>query len=209
MKLVGRFCLVCGLLLVITHRLPAPIFEESPTPSPLPKPEPSSRLTTPPKPKPVTESTVEATPAATQPISRKSRHLEKAHNSAQAAKLSAVQPPKAQASSSQNAFDGTWKGSINLIPARNWHGTGRLIGTFNIELIVTGDGTSIRERCRNASVSERTERDGKAIRWQSEVFKDLSCSLTPNPDGKTALVMFRNDFYGEPTATFERTSSER
>jgi hypothetical protein len=33
MHMVGRFCLVCWLLFITAHRLPAPITEESPTPT--------------------------------------------------------------------------------------------------------------------------------------------------------------------------------
>lgn len=205
MKLTSR-CLIAFLILAATApHLPAPISEESPSPSP--KPEASTHLATPPRSEPVTESTAQATPNITQSITRKSRHAEKVNNATQNAKLSPVQPPKPEAPPSQSAFDGTWKGSINLVPARNWHGTGRLIGTFNVELQVAGDGTSVIEHCRNASVPEKSERDGKTIRWQSNIFKDVSCSLTPKPDGKTALVMFRNDFYGEPTGIFEKSGS--
>jgi hypothetical protein len=192
--------LVAALLLIAPHRLPAPISEES---APTPSPEQSAT----PKPTPVAKSRATATPSVIQSITRKSRHAEKLNNATRDAKLSPVQPPKPEAPPSQSVFDGTWKGSINLVPARNWHGTGRLIGTFNVELQVAGDGTSVIEHCRNASVPERSERDGKTIRWQSNIFKDVSCSLTPKPDGKTALVMFRNDFYGEPTGTFEKSSS--
>ena len=192
--------LVAALLLIAPHRLPAPISEES---APTPSPEQSAT----PKPTPVAKSRATATPSVIQSITRKSRHAEKLNNATRDAKLSPVQPPKPEAPPSQSVFDGTWKGSINLVPARNWHGTGRLIGTFNVELQVVGDGTSVIEHCRNASVPERSERDGKTIRWQSNIFKDVSCSLTPKPDGKTALVMFRNDFYGEPTGIFEKSSS--
>jgi hypothetical protein len=192
--------LVAALLLIAPHRLPAPISEES---APTPSPEQSAT----PKPTPVAKSGATATPSVIQSITRKSRHAEKLNNATRDAKLSPVQPPKPEAPPSQSVFDGTWKGSINLVPARNWHGTGRLIGTFNVELQVAGDGTSVIEHCRNASVPERSERDGKTIRWQSNIFKDVSCSLTPKPDGKTALVMFRNDFYGEPTGIFEKSSS--
>ena len=186
------------VMLLTTHRLPAPISEES---TPTPPPEQPTKS----KPKPVAQSTATATPSVTQSIKRKSRHAENVNDATQNAKP--IQLPKPQASPSQSAFDGIWKGSINLVPARNWHGTGRLIGTFNIELDVAGDGTSVIEHCRNASVPKRSERDGKTIRWQSDIFKDVSCSLTPDPDGKRALVMFRNDFYGEPTGVFEKSNS--
>jgi hypothetical protein len=192
--------LVAALVLIAPHQLPAPISEES---APTPSPEQSAT----PKPTPVAKSRATATPSVIQSITRKSRHAEKLNNATRDAKLSPVQPPKPEAPPSQSVFDGTWKGSINLVPARNWHGTGRLIGTFNVELQVAGDGTSVIEHCRNATVPERSERDGKTIRWQSNIFKDVSCSLTPKPDGKTALVMFRNDFYGEPTGIFEKSSS--
>ena len=169
------FLILCPLALLLTaHRLPAPIQEvpESPTPAP----EQSAT----PKPKPVAKSTATAMPSVIQSITRKSRHAEKVNNATQDAKLSPVQLPKPQAPLRQSVFDGTWKGSINLVPARNWHGTGRLIGTFNVELQVADDGASVIEHCRNASVPERSERDGKTIRWQSNIFKDVSCSRFAN-----------------------------
>ena len=207
MRAFGRLCLVCCVLFLTAHPLPAPISEEnvSPTPSPkkdiataTPKAAATASIAV-----PVSDSAAKPAPNAAEAVNRRPRHAEKIKRVAQPE--TAISPTPA--ATSQNIFDGTWKGSINLVPARNWHGTGRLIGTFNIELAVAGDGTSITEHYRSTSISERTERDGKTIRWQSSIFHDVSCSLTPNPDGKTALVMFRNDFYGEPTGIFTRSGS--
>jgi len=209
------FVILAALMLITAHRLPAPIVEETPTPAPVvpaKAPPPSSILTATPRPlasAPVSRLTTEGTGNPTpsvKPIGHRTRAKEQKKSIAnQEERTSAVQPQKLQQSPGQSVFDGTWKGSINLVPARNWHGTGRLIGTFNVELTIEGDGAAITEHCRNSTVTLRCHRDGKMLRWDSAVFKDVSCSLMPMSDGRTALVMFRNDFYGEPTATFERT----
>src|SRR5438270_875934 len=212
MRTVARFCFVSCLFFITAHQVPAPITEENATPTPSPKKDiataapkatATSSITA-----PVPESVAKPSPNTVRAVDRKSRRAEKVKRLTQPETvISPAQSARPQAMTSQNIFDGTWKGSINLVPARNWHGTGRLIGTFNVELAVAGDGTSITEHYHGTSISERTKRDGKTIRWQSSIFQDVSCSLTPNPDGKTALVMFRNDFYGEPTGIFERSGS--
>src|SRR5712692_7418839 len=93
MHTVVRFCLVCWLLFITAHRLPAPIQEvpESPTPSSVVAPTPNPRVKPSPKPKPKSEASVStATPTAQHP------------------------------SSKQNRFAGTWVGTMPTIPWGNW-----------------------------------------------------------------------------------------
>ena len=214
--MITRHILVIALTMLFwVDRAPAPIVEETSTPAPTAPPQPHRASPTPTLiPEPVTaspspRSTVANIPKpapSIKPKAGKSKAREGTKNVSQEQKKPALELPKVPVPANQSTFDGTWKGSINLVPARNWHGTGRLIGTFNVELTVEGDGTAITEHCRNSTVTLRCHRDGKMLRWDSAVFKDVSCSLTPMSDGRTALVMFRNDFYGEPTAIFEKAA---
>jgi hypothetical protein len=52
MHIAARFCLVCSLLFLIAHRLPAPIAEESPTPLPQQFAKPKRAITKPQTPSP-------------------------------------------------------------------------------------------------------------------------------------------------------------
>ena len=89
MHTVGRFCLVCWLLFISAHRLPAPIAEESSTPVP----QQSAK----PKPKRISKPKV-------------------ANENAEAAVTSQKRTIAPAATPNQNRFDGTWMGTLNNLP---------------------------------------------------------------------------------------------
>jgi hypothetical protein len=89
MRAFGRSCLVCWLLFVSAHRLPAPIAEESSTPVPAQSVKP--------KPKRVSKPKV-------------------ANENAEGAVTSQKRTIAPAATPNQNHFDGTWLGTLNNLP---------------------------------------------------------------------------------------------
>jgi hypothetical protein len=85
----GRLCLICGVLLLTAHRLPAPISEENPTPAPVQSAKPKPKRVS--KPKAANENTEGAVT------------LQK-------------RTPTPTATPNQNRFDGTWLGTLNNLP---------------------------------------------------------------------------------------------
>jgi hypothetical protein len=90
MHAVTRLCLICCLLFVTSHRLPAPIAEES-TPTPAPEQLAKPKTKTLPKSKPKSE--------ASEP---------------------AKNPVRQQQSPKQSRFAGTWVGTMQTFPWGNW-----------------------------------------------------------------------------------------
>jgi hypothetical protein len=122
--------LTAVVLLLATHRLPAPITEipESPTPAP----EQSAK----PKPKRITKPKV------------------------------------------TTKFAGTWTGTIRFGPT--------LVVEYT--LVINSAGSSVQEKSAQwGSHFYSATCDGKTVRWQT-LGTDSRWALTPNPDGKTALV---------------------
>ena len=142
----ARSCvfLVLALLLVGTHRLPAPITEipESPTPGP----EQSAK----PKPKGITKPKV------------------------------------------TTKFAGTWTGIIRFGPTL----------VVDYTLVINSAGSSVQEKSAQwGSRSYPAIRDGKTVRWQT-LGPNKRWALTPNPDGRTAVVLRPEG----PQVIFHRTS---
>src|SRR6266481_903351 len=89
MHMVERFCLVCCLLFITAHRLPAPISEESPTPAPVQSAKPKLKRVSKPK---------------------------VANENAEGAVTSPKRTIAPAATPNQNRFDGTWVGTLNNLP---------------------------------------------------------------------------------------------
>jgi hypothetical protein len=157
------------ILLLITHRLPAPIQEENPTPAP----EKSVR----PKPKRVSK-----------PESESARST---HSRATTAQTAAP---------IQNKFDGAWIGTLNNLP---------FTGNVDFTLFVSGGGTAVVEKSVNYGTNNfQVNCDGSTMRWET----GASWTLTPNPDGQTALITCNSGgFFGvgafSLSTVFRRTST--
>jgi cytoskeletal protein RodZ len=77
----------------------------------------------------------------------------------------------------RNPFDGTWSGTINNAP---------FVGTAEDTFVISASGTSVIDKLGKLSPKLfQTTYDGSTIKWTNSTCID---TLTPNPDGKTALV---------------------
>jgi hypothetical protein len=85
--------------------------------------------------------------------------------------------PQSQATPQRNPFDGTWSGTINNAP---------FVGTAEDTFVISASGTSVIDKLGKLSPKLfQTTYDGSTIKWTNSTCID---TLTPNPDGKTALV---------------------
>ena len=76
----------------------------------------------------------------------------------------------------QDRFDGAWVGTLNNLP---------FTGNVEFTLFVSGSGTSVIENSANfGSNTFQSNCDGNTMRWET----GSSWTLTPNPDGQTALI---------------------
>jgi len=85
----------------------------------------------------------------------------------------------------QDHFDGAWVGTLNNLP---------FTGNVEFTLFVSGSGTSVIEKSANfGSNTFQSSCDGNTMRWET----GSSWTLTPNPDGQTALITCNNaGFFG-------------
>jgi len=76
-----------------------------------------------------------------------------------------------------NPFDGTWVGTINI----GYH------GDVDYTITISGGGTIVRETTRFGTFIRNPMSDGRTLRWNWKITNSGVSTLTPNPDGKTAL----------------------
>jgi hypothetical protein len=138
------------LLILLAHRCPAPIEEESPTPSPA-----STAITT----------------------------------------LSVSAPSKQETA----RFAGTWTGRIKFAEMANE-------GEFT--LMINPEATSlILKTPRFGESAHPTTINGGTVWWKAGPRDGNLWTLTPNPDGQTALVKVKPAVGTEGSATFQRGES--
>jgi hypothetical protein len=108
--------------------------------------------------------------------------------------------PAAMATPIQNKFDGTWMGTLNNLP---------FAGNVDFTLLVSGSGTAVIEKSVNYGTHPfQVNCDGSTMRWET----GASWTLTPNPDGQTALITCNSGgFFGvgafSLSTVFRRTST--
>jgi hypothetical protein len=132
-------------------------------------------------PAPIQEAAESPTPAAQQSVKPKPKRTVKPKASEGSESSTKRQPPspipKNQTTPNRNLFDGTWVGTVTNAP---------FVGTVQDTFVVSASGTSVIEKLGNLSPKLfQATCDGSTIRWISSTCTD---TLTPNPDGKTALV---------------------
>jgi hypothetical protein len=87
-----------------------------------------------------------------------------------------MRAPVATPTPIQDRFDGAWVGTLNNLP---------FTGNVEFTLFVSGSGTSVIEKSANfGSNTFQSNCDGNTMRWET----GSSWTLTPNPDGQTALI---------------------
>jgi hypothetical protein len=111
---------------------------------------------------------------------------------------STAAPPKkeeAKPASQRNAFDGTWVGTENL----------GSVGTIQSTQVISGSGTMARSRSKLGTFTWNATCNGKTMRWSVNTqYGSGVRTFTPNPDGKTALMIFESGVV-HSSATFYRT----
>jgi hypothetical protein len=107
-------------------------------------------------------------------------------------------PPKKEAKPTpqSNAFDGTWVGTEKL----------GSVGTIQSTQVISGSGTMVRSTSRLGAFTWNATRNGKTMQWSVNTKYGSGVRIfTPNPDGKTALMLFGSGTF-QSSATFYKTS---
>jgi hypothetical protein len=113
-------------------------------------------------------------------------------------------PPKSQATPERNSIDGTWTGTLNC-PVGFGVGNGEV--QFTLAISGTGTVVNVKSIPWGLEHGHRVSYDGKTLRWQT----GSNWTLTPNADGKTALLTASaSGLFGinafNSSATFHRMS---
>ena len=156
-----RMLLIALSILVAAHRLPAPIVESEEKPTPA--------VEEPAKPK----------------VKRNSRPKSSGSDNSENSGKQQARAPSAAPTPPENAFEGTWVGTLNNLP---------FAGNVQFTLGVTAGGTAVTEKSVNFGTHNfQVNCDGTTMRWET----GSSWTLTPNPDRSTALVTCNNPgFFG-------------
>jgi hypothetical protein len=172
-----RFCLVCWLLFITAHRLPAPIQEipENPTPAP-------QESVSPPK----SKHSVKSKPNAEQREASNKRH-----ESTQATQSKARKPEN------QSRCGGVWTGVLSF----------GILDTAEETLTIDPTGTVVTERNQFGSATHPATWDGATVRFQSGALNEIAFTLSPNADGQTAVVTANSMFISNPGATFRKLAN--
>jgi hypothetical protein len=110
-------------------------------------------------------------------------------------KTNRVESVKAAPAIKSANFDGTWSGTISQ----------GIVGRGTVTLTINAGGTQVAEKSAYGSFVRHGTCDGRTASWRGGAFGDLAWTLTPNPDGQTALVSAKGLFSGTTPATFTRT----
>jgi len=95
-------------------------------------------------------------------------------------------------------FPGTWRGTVPF----------GMFGDLHLTLVVNNDGNAVTESGGlGGTVTFRATNDGDTVTWRSGLGNEIHWTLTPNTDGKTAILDVKAGlFVGNHTAIFQRTS---
>ena len=139
-------------------------------------------------PAPIQEAPESPTPTPEQPAKPKPKRPARSNVAGERAESSVPQQmrtPVPIATPNQNRFDGAWVGTLNNLP---------FAGNVEFTLLVTDNGMSVTEKSTNFGTHTfQVNCDGSTMRWET----GSSWTLTPNPDGQTALITCNNaGFFG-------------
>ncbi len=89
-----------------------------------------------------------------------------------------------------------------------WNGKpGGSVGNIQSTQVISGSGTVVRSTSKLGVFTWDATCDGKTMRWSVETkYGSGVRSLTPKPDGKTALMTFESGAF-HSSATFHKTST--
>jgi hypothetical protein len=92
-------------------------------------------------------------------------------------------------------FAGTWRGMVHL-------GS----GDFNMTFVVNNEGTLITESGGWVDGSHPGSHNGDVMIWRSGGFNAIGWTLTPEPDGKTAILTVKGPIIGNNSAVLRKIS---
>ena len=95
------------------------------------------------------------------------------------------------------AFAGTWSGKIKQ----------GVLGNIVVTLVVNSDATSVRQKTPGGQYTRAATHSGNTLSWRGGWFHEFAWTLTPNPDGKTAIVTDKGGVGINSTATFQRVAT--
>jgi hypothetical protein len=101
---------------------------------------------------------------------------------------------KAPAAVTHSRFAGTWKGTINI----------GLLGTTEEILTINSAGTAVHEKNHFGSANHPATCDGTTVKFSAGALSEISFAVTPNADGKTAIVSANSIFISNPAVTFRK-----
>ena len=169
--------LTLALLLITTHRLPAPIQEIPENPTPAPQESVSQQ-----KPKHSAKS---------KPHAEQHEASTKRHESTQATQIKARKPEN------QSRCAGIWTGVLSF----------GILGTAEETLTIDSTGTVVVEKNQFGSATHPATWDGTTVTFQSGALNEIAFTLAPNADGQTAVVTANSLFISNPGAAFRKIAN--
>jgi hypothetical protein len=147
---------------------------------------------------PIQEVPESPTPAPEQSAKPKPKRTIKpkvaSEDSEKSTKRKAASPPNQL---QRPKFAGIWRGTLAF----------GLAGDLHLTLVINDEGTSVTESGGLVgTITFRASNDGKTVSWHSGALNAIAWTLTPNPDGQTALLTAKSVFIGSPSAVFRKAS---
>jgi len=80
------------------------------------------------------------------------------------------------------------------------------LGDAEMTFVISGGGTALVEKSKYGTSNWPGHVEGNSVKFQGGAFHEISWKITPNADGKSALVQADRPFIGHRSAVFRRTS---
>jgi hypothetical protein len=150
-------------------------------------------------PAPIQEVPESPTPATQEPEAPKRKHSAKSKASSsdteQDKTESRSDTARAKSHTTGSAkFAGTWSGRINQ----------GFIGNLEIKFVIDGQASTVTDSSNYGGATHAATLNGSTLEWKAGLLREIAWTLTPNPDGQTALVTSKSALSGDATATFRR-----
>jgi len=150
-------------------------------------------------PAPIQEVSESPTPAPEQPAEPKAKRTTR--SKVNAAESESSTPSRSRATpvpTPSKRFPGTWRGTLAF----------GMFGDLHLTLVVNNEGNAVTESGGLVgTITFKATNDGNTVTWRSGSFDSIHWTLTPNTDGKTAILDVKAGLLiGNHTAIFQKTS---
>ena len=150
-------------------------------------------------PAPIVEPEEKPTPAPEQSGAPKRKHSPKSKTVSEepssAKTETRARPTAAPALQGPARFAGTWSGKINS----------GIVGNIQIKLVISADARSVTDSSSYGGTTYATRLNGNTLEWHAGWLKEITWTLTPNPDGQTAAVTSKSVLGVVTSATFSKS----